>query len=590
MPKLILAFLAVLWWTPTLHSQEFTRQAVLVVPFRADTSRTTTSMLAKIGRDVADAVRDRTAKLVNGRDAQVLAGFWYDNLLQRSSYNRTLLLTDNELRTVTYQVRADEIVQGSVRRVDGDLVVHATLKLLRSWEMPQPLPTVRGATPTAIGEQLAREIAKARAQMTPLRRCENALYRGDRGTAAREAERAIRAYAQAVPARDCLLAALLDGRTGADSVRRVADDILMLDSTNIFANVVRADAYETLGQRSEAVAQWQRVHALRGDSLPLGVRSVEGLLRLQQPALALPMVRTLREQFTSAELRRLEFRALTSLARWPEAARLGDTLEVEDATFQGDSNYAVRYVEALRQTADTLAAIELSARNVRRFGRDSRLYVQYLQLLNSEQPAALPRGLERFPEVAELRLLAATAARRAGDRGGAIRNLRAAVQRDTTRVASYLQLADLYLDVGESDSAITMLTRAPRGGAEVETVRAYTIARGLMLYRASVDSALPVQHRALRWLMLADSLASREDSRATLAAASLQVARAHLVIASRTRSCSETQAADTTLAPVPALLGAGTGASLGEITAAHQAMRQAVDDALPLLCRPLTAP
>ncbi|MEN9507969.1 MAG: hypothetical protein RLZZ621_532, partial [Gemmatimonadota bacterium] len=294
MPKLILAFLAVLGWTPTLHSQEFTRQAVLVVPFRADTSRTTTSMLAKIGRDVADAVRDRTAKLVNGRDAQVLAGFWYDNLLQRSSYNRTLLLTDNELRTVTYQVRADEIVQGSVRRVDGDLVVQSTLKLLRSWEMPQPLPTVRGATPAAIGEQLAREIAKARAQMTPLRRCENALYRGDRSTAAREAERAIRAYAQAVPARDCLLAALLDGRTGADSVRRVADDILMLDSTNIFANVVRADAYETLGQRSEAVAQWQRVHAFRGDSLPLGVRSVEGLLRLQQPALALPMVRALR--------------------------------------------------------------------------------------------------------------------------------------------------------------------------------------------------------------------------------------------------------------------------------------------------------
>lgn len=573
---------------PVARAQEFTRQNVLVVPFRADSTRVTTSALAKMGREVADAVRERAAKLLNSRDSHVLEGFWYDNLLQRSSYSRTLLLTDNELRVVTYQLRADEVVQGRVRQIDGQLVVRATLTLLRSWEMPQPLPEVRAPTAAALGERLAQELAKARAQMTPLRRCENALQRGDRSTAAREAERAIRAYMPAVPARDCLLAALLDGRTGADSVQRVADDILALDSTNVFANVVRADALETMGRRADAVTQWERVYAVRGDSLPLGIRSVEGLLRLQQPSLALPMVQSLRGRFADAELRRLEFRALATLSRWQETARLGDTLELEDQTFRSDSNYAIRYVEALRQTADTLAAIELSARNVRRFRGDGRLYVQYIQLLNLEQPAALPRGLTQFPEIPELHLLAATAARRAGDRSAAIRAMRAAVQRDPTRAPLYLQLADLHVDVGQADSAVAVLARAPRVGTDVETVRAYTLARGLMVYRASVDSALPVQHRALQWLTLADSLASRDDTRATLAAASLQVARAHLVIASRTRSCAETQAAETTLAPVPAIMAAGTGASSNDITSAYQAMRTAVDDALTLLCRPLT--
>lgn len=578
LPALLLACPA------AVGAQEFSRQELLVAPFHTDS----TPAAQTTARRVAELLRDRMAKRINSRDAHVLESYHLGNLLRESDYSKRAVLNDTELRLVATKLRADETVSGRVTARPGAVTIRARLARLKNWGLSQPLPVVRAATPELAVGLLTEEVMKARAQLPGLRRCENALTRGDRTTAVREAERAIQAYAQAVPARDCLLSALFDGRTSADSLLVIADDALAIDSANSVAAVARAQVLEALNRRPDAAAQWSRVDALHPDSLPLVIASIDGLLRVGQPRTALDIAqRMLRSGGPNAQLRRLSFRALTSLADWPRAASVGDSLELEDDAFRADSNYATRYVEALRQTGDSLAALELSVRNVRRFPGDSRLYLQYLQLLGREDIVALPRGLTRFPDVPEFHVLAANAARKAGNRSAAMRATREAIRRDSTLTPQYLALAEFSLEEQQLDSAVAVLSRAPRSGEAVEMLRSYAIARGLALLRAAGDTMPPQQRTAVTMLALADSIASRDDSRAYLAAASLQYARNQLVTASRARSCPDLQASNHTLGITAATIerGLGSGANADEITSAYAAMRSAVDSAVPILCK-----
>lgn len=586
------ASLTLLLVTPAvrpLAAQEFVRQSLLIAPFRVDSAAASASNLARTARQVAEVARSRFAQRADPRAVKVLEGYRLDNLLLELNYKPQVTLGDAELRFFGQQLRADEVLLARVSQQEGLITLQPRLAVLRSWGMQQPLPMVRGATVALVADALVRESLSARAQLTGLRRCENAMARGDRATAAREAEAAIRAYPQAVIARDCLLAALLNGTTAADSVRRVADDVLALDSTNLFAAVMRADALEAEHRPADAGVQWRRVYALRSDSLALGIRVVEALLRVQRPTEALTNAIDLQARLgANATLRRLAFRAHATLAHWKDVAILGDSLEHEDEIFRTDANYAARFIEGLRQTGDTLGALEISVRAVRRHPTDSRVYVQYLQLLGIEALHALPRGLSTFPDVPDLYVMKASAARQAGKRTDALRATREAIRRDSSLTAQYLTLADLFVEEHQPDSAAATLARAPRRGEQAELLRTYSIARGLLLLRSAGDSLPTQQHAAIAMLVLADSIESRADSRAYVAAATLQLARSQLLLASKTRLCADSRLAFETLAVSGSAIdrGLGDSANAAEITTMFAAMRSAVDNATSVLCKP----
>jgi len=584
--------------------REFTRQALLVAPFRFESGpsgtgasprdsltprrnvrRSPNAVASTLARQFAEELHARLSRRLDGPELQVLGRYLLGNALAEADYPRDAVLGEVELRLVAGKVRADEVIFGRITRSGEEILVAPRLARLRNWTMQQPLPVVRALTVGQAAETVAAHVISARAQLAGLRRCENALQRSDRVTAVREAEAAIRAYPAAVIARDCLLAALTDERTGADSLLHVAEAALAVDSVNTFAAVARARALEALRRSRDAVMQWERIATAHADSLDLGRQTVEAFLRLQQPATAVRQADTLEARHgRDADLQRFRFRGYVGMARWSQAASLADTLDLEDAVFRADSNYASRHIEARRQLGDTVGALELAARAIRRFPQDGRLYLQYVQLVQAEQPAALPRGVLRFPEVPELHLLTAQTARRNGDRSTALRALRNAIQRDARRVTAYLQLADLYGELSMPDSALAILRRAPRDGEAGETVRAYVLARGLLAVRSVADSAPPAHGRGVALLQLADSMASREESRAMVTAALLQLARAHLVVAERSRGCPDVEAAGKALREAALLLERGTGPTAGELTAAYEAMRNAGQAAGRVLC------
>lgn len=565
-------------------AQEFVRQSLLIAPLRSDS----TPRAARDARQVADVAHERLARLIDAKAVDLVERYRLENFLVTSSYRRDAILTEGELHIIARQMRLDEVVFGRVSVERGTITVATRLSLLRKRGLQQPLPVIHASTAAQAGEALAREIAAARAQLTGLRRCENALTVADRATAIREAERAIRAYPRAVPARGCLMAALIEVKTPADSVRRVADGALAIDTASVYASTVRAQALEAEKRTAEAVAQWTRVFPMDPENVELEVAVVDAMLRLQRPAAALADVRELQQRFPEEpRLPRLAFRAHAALARWKDAAALGDSLERTDAPFRADSNYTARHIEALRQVGDTLGALELTLRGMRRHPDDSRIYLQYLQLLGGESQVALPRGLTRFPDVPELYVLAAATARKAGNRAVAIRAAHEALKRDSTLTTQYLQLAELLLEEGRADSAEHVIARAPRAGDGVELVRSYAIGRGVTLLRAAGDTAAAKQRSAVTFLMLADSLASHEDSRAYVAAATLQLARNQLVLASKSKGCADSRSADSTLGISASAIERGLGETSGgaEIRQAFDAMRAAVDQATKVWCK-----
>ena len=221
---------------------------------------------------------------------------------------------------------------------------------------------------------------------------------------------------------------------------------------------------------------------------------------------------------------------------------------------------------------------------------DARIYSQYLRLIGSENLAALPRGISLFPSEPEFYVMAAKNAREAGKRHEAIRATEAAVRADPGLSLGYLQIADLWLEEQAPDSALAALRRAPRAGDGVDMLRSYAIARGVRLLRSATGSALDLQRTAVNFLVFADSVASREDSRNYVAAGLLQLGRSELVLASRTRDCADVSRADTAVTSAARTMERGGGSSAGPaadgLKQAYDAMRAAVDNASRVLCKP----
>lgn len=566
---------------PAGAQQEFTRQTLVVAPCHVGASS------AKVARDVSRRVRARLGRIVNRREVWVVGSDTLEHLLSNSGYRGDTVLNDGETRALARQMRADEVVRCTV---DGDprdtlVSIRAELTIPRDWRLRQPLPAVFAPTVAEASDSLAAAIARARVQMAPLRRCENAARTGDQQRAVQSVEAVLPQYPHAALARTCHLIALRFTGASADSVAAASGALLAIDSANIVGAVLRASSLTAI--RSEfAPSAWVNIVRLRPDSLGLVMGSLESLMRLERPRMALEAVALAIPRHPEVmEIRRLAFMAQVMLSSWADAAALGDSLDAEDPEFRADSTFALRHITALRQVGDTLAALAKSARVVRQHPGDVDLYLQYVQLIDGEGATVLARGIARFPGSSDLRVLAARQAVASGRRHEALAALDAAVRIDPQLLEGFLQMAELWFQESQIDSAIASVLRAPRTGHS-DLLRSYAIGRGRMLLRAASDSVPTAWTQALALFSLADSLDSQDESRALVAATTLNLARAHLLRAVKAKDCTETSAAQGALSVTSSAIERGVGSTAGaaELTSAYESISGSVGTALQLFC------
>jgi hypothetical protein len=577
--------LSVAAWSP-VAAQEFIQQTLVVAPLRADGDR-------RLARQVAASVRTYIARLSNKRELRVLDGDTTEHLLEFAGYKPDTVVAGATLHDLARLLRADEIIVGSVSgKRGGPVDVTAEITLVRDWRMRQPLPRVHAATAAAAGDSLAREVVRARTQMIGLRRCENAARSSQAAHAVEEARRAVEGYPRSTLAKTCLATEMVMSGASADSVAAVTAEVLAVDSLNIIAAVLRAEALSAMKQPTVAAAEWSRVVALRPDSLELGVLAVEWMLRLREPAFAVTSGHILLEkQPGELQLRRLMFSAYSALADNKNAAALGDSLDADDQEFRDDSVFEASHVAALRAIGDTLGAVAKIARSVKKHPGDPILYLEYLQLVAGENSSAFQRGLERFPDIPDIHVLAASAARATGNVTNELTALREAVRLDSLMTRGYLRVAELWFSQHRADSAVATLARAPRKGDGADLLRSYAVGRGMQVLRAGTPDE-DVWRTTITLFAIADSVESRPDTRSLIAAVTMQLAQSELATATKTKQCSPAKEAVQSLAWADAAIsrGVGEGSSADELRDAYTKLSAAAESMSKSFCAGSTAP
>lgn len=551
----LIPFAVALAAVPAGAQQRFTTQVLLVPAFSGSERGLATR--------ASDIVRGRVAGAFPRAELRVVSGGDLSDWLVKSGFEENAVLSEVELKEAARKFRADERVTGTVSSAAGRVRLELTLAMIRDLRLSQPV-TSEGATVGEAAEAAAREIIAARRQIAGLRQCENFSRDGKHAEAIAAAAAAVTAFANAVPARLCMLGSLLKlDRPPFDSVAAVARAVLTVAPANAIALEDLAQALDALGKSADAAPVWVRLQKTDTASESLVDRVVNALAREGNAKVALPIIDRGTDQHPD-NLPLLKLRWLVHLAAedWKGATEAGERLLERDAASRADPDVYARLATAYQSDTQPTRALGVAATGVSRFPKSAPLFVLYLRLLRLESDAALTRGLAEFPDNAELHVVAAQMARGAGNIAAALAETKRAVAANPNLPHGFLQLAQLELDAGQADSAFGAINDAIHHGEDSTTVAQFALARGNALYKAATASQKRDDYqRAMRFLALAVRIAPTPEGKFLLGASALSVSQSAASEAPASKSCDLSKLADSTLVEAEVNLIAGGSAA-----------------------------
>jgi tetratricopeptide (TPR) repeat protein len=534
--------------------QKFTTQVMIVPAFRGPER----GLAAK----ASDIVRGRVSGAFPRSELRVISGGEIDDWLRLSGFDEATVLSEIELRELAKKFRADERITGTATRTAGRVHIDAALTLIRDLRLSQPLSS-DGASVNEAADALAREAIAARRQLVPLRQCENFAREGKSAEAASAAAVGIAAYAQAIPTRACLLNALSRLEASPDSIISVARATLALSATNPIALERMAQALDAKGEGKAAAPFWTRLLATDSTNEDLIERVVNALSREGNAATAVPLIDHGSEAHPD-NLPLLKLRWLVHLAAndWKAAAENGERLLFRDPATQSDPDFYVRLAAAYRADSQPVRALATAGLGVSKFPASAPLQIAYLQLLKAEADAAMPRVLAAFPDNAEVHALAAQSLKGSGNSAGAMEETKRALAANPRLPHGYLQLAQLEIEVGQTDSAYAAIEMASKFGEDTKTVAQFALARGNALYKAATTSQKRDDfQRAMKFLALAAQLAPTAEAKFLVGASALSISQSAASEAPQSKSCDLSKLADSSLTEAEInLVGGGSAA------------------------------
>jgi tetratricopeptide (TPR) repeat protein len=511
--------------------QEFVRQRLLVHNFDAGHG--------SLGRRVSDAIANAIDDGADGNELSVVGRNDMLRQIEKSGYNADSVLSASEIREQSRHYRADEYVVGRVLPNGRAMRLEGLLVLSRDSALKQPIATIELPDVDPAAKAFAAEVLHARQQLIPVRRCENALRAGKAHDASAFALAGIKAYPRATIARACLLHAYTAIGQPADSLLRVANELIGLDSTSIYGWEAAALANDEIGNSSAAGRAWNALATLQAHDANVISRVVTALMRDGNPAIAKPIIsRAVTDRPDDEHLAGLHWHVLLATEDWANAITVGEALRKLSPTYETQPDYFARMAGAYRNAHQPLRAIAMAAEGVALHPDDPDLYLLYAQLVMGENDAAIPRGLERFPTNGKLFALDAQVKRKRGDRQGALDATRKAVAQDSTLARSYLQLAQAFIDVDQSDSALAVLQTGVKSAADSAIVAQFTLARGNVMYRAASGTKKRADFEmALGYLQLSERLSPSQTAGFLVGSAAFGVAQLAGTELSAAKSC-----------------------------------------------------
>ena len=518
--------------------QEFTRQGLLVTNFAV-----AKGVDLKTGRKVGDEVRGQITRLVDKRAILVIDDYDIREKMYRAGFNPDSTYTEDMVFSIGRTLRADEYVEGLVARDPKGYKLTATVILMRDKRMRQPLPTVVAPTIDDAAVAMAKHLNASLVQSVYVRRCENSLRELKAAQGITQAREGIGQYSNAVLARICLGWALRQTGAPAASVLDVSEQVLAIDPTSFHAIESAAISLDSLHRRDAAADMWLRLAATDTTNLDLQLRVIDALVKGGSSKRAEPFVLKLADSDRdNLQLAQQKWRVTFETKSWARALEAGEFMVKKDSLARGDSTFWLRLATVYRNTNRPFKAVETLAYAVNTFPGDPRLYSLYTQYVKSEADTVLPRGLSLFPKSAELQAINAKELRTHGKLAESLEASRKAIELDSTMSQGEMMVAQLEMELGRPDSALSAMRRALARGDDSSMVAQFALSKGNTLYRAangthaSNDFAL-----ALRFLSFSDSVRHSVQASFLMGATALGLAQAALTeapkLTDKTESC-----------------------------------------------------
>ena len=484
-----------------------------------------------LGLQAADAIRSRISQDFPYKELWVISRADINGTLEASGYKADQSLNPVDAKTLAGILRADQFIDGMVKKSGGNFRIEAKLVEARDKDLVQPLPAVEAPRMDLAAMLLSREIQGARKAAKSQTACTNAARDAKYAEARTAAQQAIAQYPKSTLARLCLGNVMLLQKMPADSVLRVANEVLAIDSTSKPALTLAAQAYKESGNCSKALQSYGRLLATDAGNVRLQTTFANEAASCGKASEALPVIdEAVRNNPGDPALIRLKFFIQLAVRDFKNATVTGEELLKTDTV-----------------VTDTLF-----------FTRLAGAYAADSQAQKSMQ--TLARGVAKFPNNTGLQIFYAQALKNAGQLPQALMIYRKAVQVNPRVPRGYVNIAQVYMDMKQPDSALVALRQAVSSGADSAAfVATYALSQGNTLrkladsLKAIPDSAksatFPVQNRrelgrALKFVQLADSLAPSPNSKLLVGLIGYSVGVSAVTDAPKLKSCELTKMAE----------------------------------------------
>ena len=481
------------------------------------TCHTTTP--STLGVDVAEALRSRVQSENSVRQLYVLSRNDINNYLTSSGYKADSALSVSDLKELAKLMRADEILDCTGARTPNGVHVDARLLLARDVSLAQPLAGVDAKDAGDAAKRVERELSDARKALPEYRRCETALRDQKWPEAAAAARAGLAKDGNSTLSQLCLMSAYQYGKSGPDSVLRVAEAIIRADSTNALAMRNAVDAYTQKGDTAKAVQTMVRLARVDASVRPTLLTLLGAM---NKPELALPIANEmLQDNPGDPQLLRMRFLLLASAKDYKKALQAGEEWMKADTAAATPDLYT-RLVAIASADSQPQLASQYAARAVQKFNNKADLYMLYAQTLRKS--GQLQQSLE------------------AAKRAVAI----------DPKVENGIPLVIItYGELKQTDSAFAWARKVVAAGADKNSVgNALLSSVGVAVKAAQDTTGKDAAQMRQAWMnayqlaSMVDSIAPSPQVKLFVGLSSFQVGLNALQNLNKSRSCADAQLAD----------------------------------------------
>jgi len=452
----------------------------------------------RLGFQVANAVRERIASDYDMRALWVVPESTITEYLIKAGYPAEQPLSNSDTRQLAAAFRAEEVLNGIVRKTPTGYQVQAAWSLSARDDMVQPLPAVEATKISDVAKLVAREFQAARKQVESVQRCVNLARARNYAGALTEAHKAIEAYPQSVLGRVCIANVYDQQKLGPDSMLRISSEILGIHPENARALAFAADAYKAKGLPDDQIRMLARLVVAERSNRRARLALVNALASRGAWGTAGPLIDSTVLMFPEdAEVAMIHWRIELAQKHWRQALEAGRRLVSLDTSLATHDFY-IRMIGAAEGAQDLPLALDLATEAVGRFPTDDELVVLRVQYL-----------------------------RRNGQLRQALAVVNSLIARNPRAPNAWVQKALVEADLGLGpDTLLATLTRGLENGEVRTSVAQYAGSLGQAASKDTVAAnRLSSPRTAIRFFRLADSAQATDTTALLLGNADVTLAR-----------------------------------------------------------------